>query len=189
MINFNRNEAQYDVDRRVTELAIQRDPENIAAIEEEYSRNRELLDYRQKRGHDLMKVAKAYADYTRRQTRLREEIRQEEIKRLQEQSEELRDAQWKSREEQLRKETLQELERQKSHLQQKEDEWAEKIKRQTEMSKQLEEKCKSLKALESRCLTELRNQLQEKQLESEQVWSKLTNTWAAEKITKDTKID
>ena len=36
---------------------------------------------------------------------------------------------------------------------------------------------------------ELRNQLQEKQLETEQVWSKLTNTWAAEKITKDTKID
>ena len=177
MINFNRNEAQCDVDRRVTELAIQRDLENIAAIEE-YSRNRELLDYRQKRGHDLMKVAKAYADYTRRQTRLREEIRQEEIKRLQEQSEQLRDAQWKSREEQLCKETLQELERQKSHLQQKEDEWAEKIKRQTEMSKQLEEKCKSLKALESRRLTELRNQLQEKQLESEQVWSKLTNTWA-----------
>ena len=57
------------------------------------------------------------------------------------------------------------------------------------MSKQLEEKCKSLKSLESRRLTELRNQLQEKQLESEQVWSKLTNTWAAEKITKDTKID
>ena len=49
MINFNRNEAQYDVDRRVTELAIQRDLENFAAIEEEYSRNRELLDYRQKR--------------------------------------------------------------------------------------------------------------------------------------------
>ena len=82
MINFNRNEAQYDVDRRVTELAIQRDPENFAAREEEYSKNRELLGYRQKRGHDLMKVAKAYADYTRRQERLREEIRQEEIKRL-----------------------------------------------------------------------------------------------------------
>ena len=63
------------------------------------------------------------------------------------------------------------------------------FKRQTEMSKKLEEKCKSLKALESRCLTELRNQLQEKQLESKQVWSKLTNTWAAEKITKDTKLD
>ena len=52
------------------------------------------------------------------------------------------------------------------------------------MSKQLEEKCKSLKALESRRLTELRNQLQEKQLESERVWSKLTNTWAAEKLPK-----
>ena len=189
MINFNRNEAQYDVDKRVTELAIQRDPENITAIEEEYSRNRELLDYRQKRGCDLMKVAKAYTDYTRRQTRLREEIRQEEIKKIQEQSEQLRDAPRKSREEEIRKETLQELERQKSHLRQKEDEWAEKIKRQTEMSKQLEEKCKGLKALERRCLTELRNQLQEKQLESEQVWSKLINTWAAEKITKDTKID
>ena len=58
-----------------------------------------------------------------------------------------------------------------------------------EMSKQLEEKCKSLKSLESKCLMELRNQLQEKQLETEQFWSKLTNTWAAEKITKDTKID
>ena len=57
-----------------------------------------------------MKVAKAYADYTRRQTRLREEIQQEEIKRLQEQSEKPRDAQWKSREEEIRKETLQELE-------------------------------------------------------------------------------
>ena len=57
------------------------------------------------------------------------------------------------------------------------------------MSKQLEEKCKSLKSLESKCLMELRNQLQEKQLETEQVWSKLTNTWAAEKITKDNKID
>ena len=43
----------------------------------------------------------------------------------------------------------------------------EKVKKQTEMSKQLEEQCKSLKALESRCLTELRNQLQEKQLEAE----------------------
>ena len=120
MINFNRNEAQYDVDRRVTELAIQRDPENFAAIEEEYSRNRELLDYRQKRGHDLMKAAKAYADYTRRQERLQEEIQQEEIKRLQEQFVRVGDAQWRSQEEQLRKEMLQELERQKSCLQQKE---------------------------------------------------------------------
>ena len=109
MINFNRNEAQYDVDKRVTELAIQRDLENITAVEEEYSRNRELLDYRQKRGHDLMKVAKAYTDYTRRQTRLKEEIRQEEIKKIQEQSEQLRDAQWKSQEEEIHKEMLQEL--------------------------------------------------------------------------------
>ena len=57
------------------------------------------------------------------------------------------------------------------------------------MSKQLEEKCKSLKILESKRLTELRNQLQEKQLETKQFWSKLTNTWAAEKISKDSKID
>ena len=70
MINFNRNQAQYDVNRKVTELAIQRDLENITAIEEEYSRNREHLDYQQKRGQDLMKVAKAYADYTRRQAKL-----------------------------------------------------------------------------------------------------------------------
>ena len=53
------------------------------------------------------------------------------------------------------------------------------------MSKQLEEKCKSLKNLESKRLTELRNQLQEKQLEAEQAWSKLTDTWAA----KDSRID
>ena len=57
------------------------------------------------------------------------------------------------------------------------------------MSKQLEEKCKNLKSLESKRLTELRNQLQEKQLETEQFWSKLTNTWAAEKISKDSEID
>ena len=57
------------------------------------------------------------------------------------------------------------------------------------MSKQLEEKYKSLKSLESKRLTELRNQLQEKQLEAEQAWSKLTDTWAAERITKDSKID
>ena len=57
------------------------------------------------------------------------------------------------------------------------------------MSKQLEEKCKTLKSLESKQLTELRNQLQKKQLETEQFWSKLTNTWAAEKISKDSKID
>ena len=53
-----------------------------------------------------MKVAKAYADYTRRQEKLRDEIRQEEIMKLQEQSEQLRDAQWKSWEEEIQKETL-----------------------------------------------------------------------------------
>ena len=45
MINVNRNQAQYAVDRKVKELAIQRDLENITAIEREYSRNREHLDY------------------------------------------------------------------------------------------------------------------------------------------------
>ena len=150
MMNFNRNQAQYAVDRQVKELAIQRDLGNIAAIEKEFSRNRERLDYRQKRGHDLMKVAKSYADYTRRQTNLREKIRQEEITKLQGQAGHLMDAQWKSFEEELQKEMLQQIEHQKSHLQQKESEWAEKVKRQTEMSKQLEEECKSLKSLESK---------------------------------------
>ena len=101
MINFNRNEAQYEVDRMVTELAIQRDPKNLVAIEEEYTKGRELLNYRQRRGHDLLKVAKAYADYTRKQERLREGIRQEEIEKLQNQFEKVSDTQWKSWEEQL----------------------------------------------------------------------------------------
>ena len=48
-----------------------------------------------------MKVAKAYANYTRRQEQVREEIRQEEIMKLQEQCEQLKDAQWKSREEEI----------------------------------------------------------------------------------------
>ena len=39
MMNFNRNQAQYAVDRQVKELDIQRDPGNIAVIEKEYSRN------------------------------------------------------------------------------------------------------------------------------------------------------
>ena len=89
-----------------------------------------------------MKVAKSYADYTRRQTNLRKKIRQEEITKLQNHAGHLTDALWQLWEEELRKETLQQIERHKSHLQQKESEWAEKIKRQTEMSKQLEEKCK-----------------------------------------------
>ena len=45
MMNFNRNQAQYAVDRQVKELTIQRDPENTTAIEKEFSRNRERLDY------------------------------------------------------------------------------------------------------------------------------------------------
>ena len=67
------------------------------------------------------------------------------------------------------------------HLQQKESEWAEKIRQQEELSQQLEEKYKNMKSMESRHLTELRNQLQEKQLETERHWSELTTTWVAEK--------
>ena len=63
------------------------------------------------------------------------------------------------------------------------------IRKQTELSQQLEEKCKDLKSLESKRLKELRAQLQDKQLETERFWTELTNTWAAEKITKDCKID
>lgn len=36
MINFNRNQAQYAVNRQVKELAIKRDPRNVTAIEKEY---------------------------------------------------------------------------------------------------------------------------------------------------------
>ena len=39
IINFNRNQAQYAIDRQVKELAIQRDPESASAIEREYSEN------------------------------------------------------------------------------------------------------------------------------------------------------
>ena len=101
MINFNRNQAQYAVDRQVKELAIQRDPGNVTAIQKEYFRNREHLDYRQKRGQDLLKVAKSYADYTRRQANLREKIRQEEVEKLQDQVGHLTETQWKSQEEEL----------------------------------------------------------------------------------------
>ena len=96
MINFNRNQAQYAVDRQVKELAIQKNPENISVIEKEYSKNREYLDYRKKRGLDLMKVTKSFTDYARRQANLREKIRQEEIQKLQEGTGQLTDAQWKS---------------------------------------------------------------------------------------------
>ena len=44
MMNFNRNQAQYAVDRQVKELAIQKDPGNIAAIERENSRNISIIN-------------------------------------------------------------------------------------------------------------------------------------------------
>ena len=114
-----------------------------------------------------MKVAKSFADYAQRQENLRERIRQEEIRKLQEETEQLIDVQWKSQEEEIRCETLEEMKCQKSHLQQKENEWAEKIKQQKELSKQLEENYKSVRSQESKRLTELQNQLQEKHLETE----------------------
>ena len=48
-----------------------------------------------------MKVAKSYANYTRRQMNLRQKIRQEEVTKLQDQAGHLMDAQWKSWEEEL----------------------------------------------------------------------------------------
>ena len=128
MINFNRNQAQCAADRQVKEIAIQKDPGNITAIEKEYSRNRERLDYRQKRGQDLLKVAESYADYTRRQANLREKIRQEEVEKLQAQAGHLTDTQWKCQEEELQRETLQQIECQKSQLKQREIDLAEKLK-------------------------------------------------------------
>ena len=53
------DQAQYAVDRQVKEIAIQNDPENISAIEKEYSENLEPLDDRQRRGQDLIKIAKS----------------------------------------------------------------------------------------------------------------------------------
>ena len=70
MINFNRNQALYAVDIQVRDLAIQNAPGNISAIEREYSENMERLDNRQKRGQDLMKVAKSFANYAQRQENL-----------------------------------------------------------------------------------------------------------------------
>ena len=72
MINYNRNQAQYAVDRQVRDLAIQNDPENISAIEKEYSENMEHLDRRQKKGQDLMRVADSFAHYKGRYEDLRE---------------------------------------------------------------------------------------------------------------------
>ena len=45
----------------------------------EYAENMERLDIRQKRGQDLMKIAKTFVDYTRKQGHLRENIWQEEF--------------------------------------------------------------------------------------------------------------
>ena len=136
-----------------------------------------------------MKVAKSFADYAQRQENLRESIRQEEIRKLQEETEQLIDVQWKSQEEEICCETLEEIKCQKSHLQPKENEWAKKIKQQKELSQQLEENYKSVRSQESKRLTELQNQLQEKQLETERHWSELTNTWAAKKICRDNKVE
>ena len=106
------------------------------------------------------------------------------FRKLREETGHLMDAQWKLREEELLKEASQQLDRHRMQLQQKESEWAEKIRKQTEMSQHLEKKCKNIKTLESKHLTELWNQL-----EAERHWSELTNTWVAEKISKDSKID
>ena len=183
MLNFNRNQAKCTLDKQVKELAIQRDPGNVSAIEKEYSENMERLDYRQKRGQDLMRVAKSFADYVRRQGNLRRTIRQEEVKKLQEGTE------WRSQEERLIQEMQEQLERQTFQLQQKEKEWAEKIKQQKELSQQLESKYKDMKELEGKQILELQNQYRENQRKTEKYWSDFTNTWAAEKICKDDKID
>ena len=66
----------------------------------------EQLDIRQRRGQDLMKVAKSFADYGRRQENLREKIRQEEIEKLQNEAGQLIEAQWKLREKELHREIL-----------------------------------------------------------------------------------
>ena len=78
---------------------------------------------------------------------------------------------------------------QKSHWQEKEYEWAEKITQQKELSQQIEDKYKNVKQQDSRKLIELQNQLQEKQLKTEKHWSELTNTWVAEKVCRDNKIE
>ena len=81
------------------------------------------------------------------------------------------------------------LECQKSHWQEKVYEWAEKISQQKELSQQIEDMYKNVKQQESRKLVELQNQLQEKQLITKKHWSELTNTWAAEKVCRDNKIE
>ena len=81
------------------------------------------------------------------------------------------------------------MKHQKSHLQEEECEWAKKIEQWKELSQQLEERYKSVQSHESKKLIELQNQLQEEQFETEKYWSELTNTWAAEKICRDNKIE
>ena len=46
-----------------------------------------------------------------------------------------------------------------------------------------------MKDLEGKQLLKLQNQYQENQRKTEKYWSDFTNTWAAEKICKDDKID
>ena len=97
---------------------------------------------RQRRGQDLVKIAKLFADYGQRQGNMREQIRQQEVEKLQKERKQFMDAQWESQEKEIRQETLDQLEHQKSHLQEKEREWAEKIKQQEKLSRHLEEKCR-----------------------------------------------
>ena len=99
------------------------------------------------------------------------------------------ETQWRAREEQIRQETLEQISRQRTHLLQKESEWAEKIKKQNELSQQLEDKYKNVRTQENQRIIELQNQLHEKQLATERHWSELTNTWTAEKICRDNKIE
>ena len=176
VINFNRNQAQYAVDRQVKDLAIQRDPDNASAIGKEYSENLEWLDFRQRRGEDLLKVAKTFSDYAQQQGNLRENIRQEEIRKLQEETNQMVEAQWKMWEEEIQRNALKQIARQKSHLQQKESEWAEKIRWQQKLARQLEDRYKNVQSQESKRILDLQNQLCEKQLETEKHWSELANT-------------
>ena len=81
-----------------------------------------------------MKIAKSFADYTRLQDYLWENIRQEEIRKIQEETNQMIEAQWRTREEEIRWETLEQINHQRCHLLQKESEWAEKIEQQEELS-------------------------------------------------------
>ena len=59
---------------------------------------------------------------------MRENIRQEEIRKIQEETNQMIEAQWRTREEEIQSETVEQINRQRSQLLQKEREWAEKIK-------------------------------------------------------------